>query len=595
MSHNVLSINGFKPLLIVAFLNAFVDLGHKITVQNIVFATTDDSEQIMLTAVLNALMLLPFVLISTIAGSFSDRFHKGALMASLAFAAVALTAVLTVLYISGLFWAAYWVTLLLALQAAFYSPAKFGMVRETVGVGRLSEANGWMQAVSIAAILLGTLAFSLPFDLLRSHAGETADELVAACWPLGVALVLFSLVEWRVATRLPRNLSAGAAAKWIGIKEQLSLLRHPSTTFTASVALAIFFGVSQTVLAVYPAYVKGSLGITSVAEVQALIGISVVGIALGSLVAGSLGKGFVETGAAGLGAVGYAASFLLSLVFDSYGYLVVAFLAMGFFAGFVIVPLSALIQQNARQESLGSTLAAMNLLQSVGMLLFLAFAFFSGSIGIDARSILLCTLLIWSAAAVWLWVSLPEPMARAFVGILLFFRYRLSVRGEVPREGVLLVGNHQSWLDWAVLQAVYPVKIHFLMEREIVRWRVFRWWLPHAGVVEVSSSGSKDALKKAEQLLKSGKTVAIFAEGQITRDGEVGEFKRGFEICARRSDAKILPFRIDGVWGSTFSYSPNRFSDADKKTVRRQVEVSFGKLMESSSDANSVRAAVLSA
>lgn len=68
--------NGFPAFIGVLFLNAFVDLGHKIIVQNTLFKTLEGSAQIALTALVNALILLPFVLVFTPAGFLSDRFTK---------------------------------------------------------------------------------------------------------------------------------------------------------------------------------------------------------------------------------------------------------------------------------------------------------------------------------------------------------------------------------------------------------------------------------------------------------------------------------------------------------------------------------------
>ena len=48
-----------SPYLIVLFLNAFVDLGHKITIQNTIFKVHDGATQIVLTALVNALILIP--------------------------------------------------------------------------------------------------------------------------------------------------------------------------------------------------------------------------------------------------------------------------------------------------------------------------------------------------------------------------------------------------------------------------------------------------------------------------------------------------------------------------------------------------------
>ncbi|HRH77040.1 MAG TPA: MFS transporter, partial [Cellvibrionaceae bacterium] len=54
---------GSWPLFIAAFLNAFVDLGHKIIVQNTVFKLHDGPQQVALTALVNAMMLIPFIIL----------------------------------------------------------------------------------------------------------------------------------------------------------------------------------------------------------------------------------------------------------------------------------------------------------------------------------------------------------------------------------------------------------------------------------------------------------------------------------------------------------------------------------------------------
>ena len=58
----LLNTRGFVAYISVVFLNAFIDLGHKIVVQNTVFKVYDGNTQIMLTAIVNSLILLPFIL-----------------------------------------------------------------------------------------------------------------------------------------------------------------------------------------------------------------------------------------------------------------------------------------------------------------------------------------------------------------------------------------------------------------------------------------------------------------------------------------------------------------------------------------------------
>ena len=58
---SIWKIKGLYPYIIVVFLNAFTDLGHKIIIQNTVFKVHDGQTQIILTAIVNALILLPLL------------------------------------------------------------------------------------------------------------------------------------------------------------------------------------------------------------------------------------------------------------------------------------------------------------------------------------------------------------------------------------------------------------------------------------------------------------------------------------------------------------------------------------------------------
>ena len=67
-------IAGFLSFIGMMFLDAFVDLGHKIIIQNTLFKTYDGDTQSLLTAIVNALFLLPFVLLFSPSGFLADRF-----------------------------------------------------------------------------------------------------------------------------------------------------------------------------------------------------------------------------------------------------------------------------------------------------------------------------------------------------------------------------------------------------------------------------------------------------------------------------------------------------------------------------------------
>ena len=60
----------FTIYLVAVFLNAFVDLGHKIIIQNTIFMIYGEQQQIILTAVVNAMILVPFILLLQCLGTF---------------------------------------------------------------------------------------------------------------------------------------------------------------------------------------------------------------------------------------------------------------------------------------------------------------------------------------------------------------------------------------------------------------------------------------------------------------------------------------------------------------------------------------------
>ncbi len=91
-------LTGFYPFILVIFLNAFVDLGHKILIQNTVFKVYDGETQIILSAIVNGLILLPFILLFSPSGYLADRFKKPLVMRYSAAAAVGITLLITLSY-----------------------------------------------------------------------------------------------------------------------------------------------------------------------------------------------------------------------------------------------------------------------------------------------------------------------------------------------------------------------------------------------------------------------------------------------------------------------------------------------------------------
>ncbi|HEY7884578.1 MAG TPA: MFS transporter, partial [Cellvibrionaceae bacterium] len=472
-------ITGFIPYLLVVFLNAFVDLGHKIIVQNTVFKVYDGQEQIILTAIVNALILLPFILLFSPAGFFSDRFQKNKVMRISAWAAVAITLMITACYYAGWFWAAFSLTFLLAIQSAVYSPAKYGFIKELVGNKKLAHANGAVQAITIVGILLGTFVFSGLFEiLLVDRATDDSQAILQHIAPLGWLLVALSMIELRMAYRLPqksqpdtsRCFSVRSYTSLGYLRKNLQALRGRQVIWLSIIGLSTFWAISQVLLAAFPDFVETKFAETNTLIIQGLLACSGLGIMLGAIFAGRFSKKHIETGLIPLGALGIAITLALLPVLDSYISLAFNFLVLGMMGGLFMIPLNSLIQYHAKEHELGTVLAGNNWVQNITMLSFLgltvAFAWF----GLNSGMLLGLLTLVAVIGTGYTVKQLPHSFVRFVVSLIFRQRYRIDILNfeNLPaRGGVLLLGNHISWIDWALVQIACPRPIRFVMQREI--------------------------------------------------------------------------------------------------------------------------------
>ena len=78
--NKIYHIRGFTPFIIVAFINAFVDLGHKVLMLNILYKAFDQSQHLIYNSIANALVILPFVLLFSPSGFLSDKFPKNLIL-----------------------------------------------------------------------------------------------------------------------------------------------------------------------------------------------------------------------------------------------------------------------------------------------------------------------------------------------------------------------------------------------------------------------------------------------------------------------------------------------------------------------------------
>ena len=176
--------------------------------------------------------------------------------------------------------------------------------------------------------------------------------------------------------------------------------------------------------------------------------------------------------------------------------------------------------------------------------------------------------------------------------------YNVRTRGfeRVPAQGgALIVSNHLSYVDVFALQLACPRPIRFVGHEILPRrsW-FFRVVYKLTGTIPVSPANALETIRRVSQALKDGELVLIFPEGGISRTGHLMKLQRGFEMMARKAGVPVLPVAHDGLWGSLFSFSDNKYLIKSPRIMRTAVSVVWGDpIPADQADAATVRQALL--
>lgn len=146
--------------------------------------------------------------------------------------------------------------------------------------------------------------------------------------------------------------------------------------------------------------------------------------------------------------------------------------------------------------------------------------------------------------------TLIKAILRSLASVL----FRVSVSGSLPKEQsrLLIVANHESFLDGLLLGLFLPLDPVFVVHTGVVRNPAFRLLLALVDYLAVDPT-SPMAMKKVIRLIEGGRPVVIFPEGRITTTGSLMKTYDGPAFVAAKTGATILPVRIDGAARTYFS------------------------------------------
>jgi acyl-[acyl-carrier-protein]-phospholipid O-acyltransferase/long-chain-fatty-acid--[acyl-carrier-protein] ligase len=220
-------------------------------------------------------------------------------------------------------------------------------------------------------------------------------------------------------------------------------------------------------------------------------------------------------------------------------------------------------------------------------------------LGISPATLFLIMGLASFAVIAYIMRLLPDFLLRFILWLGTHSIYRVRLLGEenLPRQGgALLICNHVSYADGALLQACTQRFLRQIIEKSWYENRLLKPFFRLLGTISVpTDEGPKailKALRQASEALRRGELVCLFAEGSITRTGNLLKFTRGLELIMDGVDVPIIPVYLDRVWGSVFSFEGGRVLRKLPARFPYPVTVVVGQPLAARSSASAVRAAV---
>ena len=556
---NMLTSRRFLPLFITQFIGAFCDNVFKnafVLLSTFGLARAHGWNPAYAVYLIGGLFILPFVLISGWAGYVSDIWSRHTLVRTLkTFEVFVMFGAAAALYTDS-FYGMWVIIVALGFISALFGPLKYGLLPVYLKTEELVSGNAWFEAGSFIAIVTGTLV------------GARAAVDTAGRHEIGALLIVLGIIGCISTYFMP---AAPASAKatvspWnprslrLCAVEAIATIKRSPVLWRSVLGISWFWCLGAVLLSFLPTYVKDTLHEDAGGVTHFLLFFA-IGVGVGSFLGLFLNGGRIRATYVPLAGLAMSGFLFLWVIADLLGgsslgvLLTVITSGIGIAGGIYSVPLYSLMQHRSPVDQRGRVISANNIMNAIFMV-----AGALGAIGIaaiDPRPVALLSVLGVANLAVSIYMVwlIPESVLQTVVRLLLRIVFRVQVRGleNFPASGPrLVIANHTSWLDAALLSAFLPEPPVFAVDTRIAQLRWVKPFLKWTTAYAIDPSHPL-SLKTLCAEVEQGKVVAIFPEGRLTTTGGLMKVYDGAGFIAGRTKAQIVTVRIEGAHLSVFT------------------------------------------
>ncbi|MFA5424837.1 MAG: MFS transporter, partial [Phycisphaerae bacterium] len=287
--------HSFAWLNATQFLGALNDNIFKWLVILFLIGMRDSAGAANVSAIANIVFVIPFLLLLAYAGRLADRRSKRDIIVYAKAAELVIMSLAVAAFWFGSSLLMYAVFFLMAAQSTFFSPCKYGIIRELVDDNKVSKANGSLEAAAFIAIIIGT-ALAPQFSKIFSHNYTTASFICVFIAAIG--LVTSMRIE-----KTPSAGGSGRASVFFlrDIWRTLWSIHRKKNLIWPVIASAYFWLIGAVIYMAIVPYGMEQLSLTKDNSTYLIIP-AALGIALGALLAGrNFSVGLISVGSLGLG------------------------------------------------------------------------------------------------------------------------------------------------------------------------------------------------------------------------------------------------------------------------------------------------------